>query len=146
MTPARSTGKVGGLSTTDRPRSVPMTSIASIADSTLSLFTDVAEQAARLSGCVQRLRAFSGATLVQTLVFGWLANPRASLHELTQMAAARGVTVSPQALDQRFTPRLAATLRHVLDAMLGHAVTSDPAAVPLFTRFSGIYLQDGTTV
>jgi hypothetical protein len=123
-----------------------MTSIATIADSVLSVFTDVAERAARLTGCVQRYRAFSGATLVQTLVFGWLASPSASLHQLTQMAAARGVVVSPQALDQRFTARLAATLRQVLEAMLSHTVTSDPAAVPLFARFRGIYLQDGTTV
>lgn len=123
-----------------------MTSIATVADHLRAVLHEVADEAARVTGCVQRVRAFSGATLVQTLVLGWLANPRASLHELTQMAAVRGVTVSPQALHQRFDARLAATLRQVLDAMLERAVTNDPAAVPLFERFSGIYLQDGTTI
>jgi hypothetical protein len=123
-----------------------MTSIATVADQLREVLGEVAEGAARVSSCVQRVRAFSGATLVQTLVLGWLANPRASLHALTQMAAVRGVTVSPQALHQRFDARLAATLRQVLDALLERAVTSDPAAVPLFERFSGIYIQDGTTI
>jgi DDE family transposase len=123
-----------------------MTSIATVADHLRELLNEVAEEAARMTGCVQRLRVFSGATLVQTLVLGWLANPRATLPELTQLAAVRGVTVSPQALHQRFDARLAATVRQVLAAMLHRAVTSDPAAVPLFERFSGIYLQDGTTI
>ena len=79
-------------------------------------------------------------------VFGWLAKPAASLHDLTQMAAVRGVSISAQALDQRFTPRLAETLRRVLAGVISHAITSDPAAVPLFERFSGIYVQDATSI
>ena len=118
-----------------------MSSIDSITDSLRSVLIDLSEQAARATGCVQRYRAFSGATLVQTLVFGWLAKPAASLHDLTQMAAVRGVSISAQALDQRFTPRLAETLRRVLAGVISHAITSDPAAVPLFERFSGIYVQ-----
>lgn len=123
-----------------------MSSIARLTDQVLDVLTEVADAAARVHGCIQRHRAFDGASLVQTLVCGWLAKPQASLHELTQVAAARGVTVSPQALQQRFTARLAATLRQVLDATLERAITSDPVAVPLFERFSGIYIQDGTTI
>jgi len=36
-------------------------------------------------------------------VFGWLANPQASVEGLAQAAAAVGVAISAQGLDQRFT-------------------------------------------
>lgn len=123
-----------------------MTSIVTIADHLIEAMTTLAEQAARATGCVQRYRVLSGAILVQTLVFGWLAKPHASLHDLTQTAAARGVTLSPQALDQRFTPALAATLQQVLAGLIQHAVGGSAPAIPLLERFSAIVIQDGTTL
>ncbi len=47
---------------------------------------------------------FTPSTLVQTLVFGWSASPAATVEHLAQMASRLGVEVSPQAIDQRFTP------------------------------------------
>jgi hypothetical protein len=41
---------------------------------------------------------FTASTLVQTLVFGWLAHPDATVEQLAQMAATVGVDVTPQAL------------------------------------------------
>ena len=73
-------------------------------DALLTLFIQDAEDAARRTGCVQRLRCFSGATLVRTLVFGFLHHPRATLTNLVTMAAVVGVTISPQGLAKRFTP------------------------------------------
>ncbi|MGH2615965.1 MAG: IS4 family transposase, partial [Thermomicrobiales bacterium] len=87
-----------------------MPSLAQVADARQHVLTTVAEEAARATGCVRRRRAFSGASWVQTLVFGCLGTPQPSLETLTQRAAARGVAVTPQALDQRFTPEAAACL------------------------------------
>ena len=53
-------------------------------DALLTLFIQDAEDAARRTGCVQRLRCFSGATLVRTLVFGFLHHPRATLTNLVE--------------------------------------------------------------
>ena len=55
-------------------------------------------------------------TLVQTLVFGWLAHPTATVEQLAQMADRVGVDVSPQAIDRRFTDATADLLRTVLSA------------------------------
>ena len=41
------------------------------------LLTHTADEAARECGLVQRNRKLTGSALVQTLVFGWLANPEA---------------------------------------------------------------------
>jgi len=110
------------------------------------LLTTVANTIARQTGFLRRRRKLTGAKFVQTLVFGWLAAPQATLEELAQTAAALGVPVSPQALDQRFTPQAADLLRRVLDAAVEQLVAADPVAVPLLRRFQGVYLLDSTTV
>lgn len=70
-----------------------MLTVARVATAMRRVLTEVADEAARASGCVRRVRRFSGATFVQTLVFGWLAHPAATLAQLCQMAATRGVVV-----------------------------------------------------
>ena len=57
---------------------------------------------------------FTPSTLVQTLVYGWLAYPTATVEQLAQMAGCLGVDVSPQAIDQRFTTATADLLQQVL--------------------------------
>ncbi len=54
---------------------------------------------------------FTPSTLVQTLVFGWWAEPDATLEQLAQMALRVGVEVSPQAIEQRFTTKTATLLQ-----------------------------------
>jgi hypothetical protein len=114
-----------------------------------SLFTEVAEALARETGVIQRQRQFSGANLVQTLIFGWLEHPAATLSQLTQMAALRGAVVTPQALDQRFTPALTRCLERFLAAAvatLADGLGGEPVAIPLLQRFSGVWIIDSTTI
>jgi hypothetical protein len=112
-----------------------------------TVFTQVADRAARESGFVQRESKITGNLFVQTLVFGWLRNPQAPLEELALTARHLGVPVSPQALDQRFGPRAAACLRQTLEAAVTHMITADPAALPLLQRFpGGVCLLDSTSV
>ena len=76
------------------------------------------------------LRAkFTPSTLVQTLVYGWLANPTASVGQLAQMAARVGVDVSPQAIDRRFTMTTATLLHQVLSASMEAAIAAEPKPV-----------------
>ncbi|HET8647668.1 MAG TPA: IS4 family transposase, partial [Vicinamibacteria bacterium] len=111
-----------------------------------AVLTVEADRAAQATGCVQRVRKFRGATLVQTLVFGWLAQPEATGTQLRQMGVRLGVVASLQALAQRFTPALAACLERVLEAALRQVVVSDPTVIPLLARFRGVYLLDSTTI
>ena len=77
---------------------------------------------------------FTPSTLVQTLVYGWLAHPTATVEQLAQMADRVGVNVSPQAIDQRFTTATATLLRSVLGASMHHAIAADPVAIPILQR------------
>ncbi len=89
-----------------------------------------AEDAAAQSGFVRRRSKLTGALFAQTLVFGWLSNPDATLGELSQTAAARGVRISPQGLDQRFTEAGAETMRRTLESAASQLVGGHPAVIP----------------
>lgn len=120
-----------------------ITALAPILQHHLSV---TAEAAARATGCVQRVRQFSGATLVQTCVLGFLEAPDASLSELCQLAAVRGVTITPQGLAQRFTPALAATLQTVLAALVQEVVAGPAVTIPLLQRFGQVWLLDTSVI
>jgi hypothetical protein len=123
------------------------TTIPEVTDALASVLTTTADDAARETGFVQRRSKLMGAGFVQTLTFGWLAKPEATLEDLAQTAAARGISITPQGLDQRFTRRGAACLRQVLEAAVTKVLTADPVAIPILERFvGGVWLLDSTTV
>jgi hypothetical protein len=110
------------------------------------LLTAEAEAVARSSGFVQRASKLSAPAFLQTLVFGWMADPDASVGQLVTMAGLRGVALTPQALEQRFTPRAVRLVEHVLARALALGVAADPVQVQLLNRFSAVWLQDSTVV
>jgi hypothetical protein len=120
--------------------------LTQVADALCRVLTNIADQAARPSGCIQRQRTFSGATLIQTLVFGWLHQPRATLEQLAQMAATVGVVVTPQGVDKRFTEALARCLKQVLEAAGAQVIASNQVVIPLLNRFTGVLIQDSSVI
>ena len=117
-----------------------------VATSMQDVLTTEADAIATETDFVKRQRKFTGATFAQTLVFGWLSNPDATLDELTQIAAALGLKISQQCLDQRFTQSSAAFLREVLEASVSKVISGEPSALEVLRRFSGVYLIDSSTV
>ncbi len=123
-----------------------MSNIPQVAEAMRSVLSTTADTAARQSGLVQRSSKLSGATFTQTLVLGWLNNPQATLGELTQTAAALGVAITPQGLDQRFTEAAAAALEQVLNAAVTQVIAAQPVAVPVLQRFASVSLLDSSTI
>lgn len=123
-----------------------MTSIPQVAQALTTVLTERANAAARSTGFIKRQRAFSGAQFVQTLVFGWLAQPQASYQDLVETATELGVSITPQGLAERLTLSAADCLLAVLQSAISQVVTADPVALPLLDRFSAVYIQDSTTI
>jgi hypothetical protein len=123
-----------------------MTTVAHLAQTLQTVLTSSANSAARATGFVQRQSKLTGAAFVQALVFGWLANPQASLEALAQAAVVAGVAISPQGLDQRFTEGAAVFLEQVLNAALRAVVAAEPVAIPLLERFTAVVLLDCSTI
>jgi hypothetical protein len=65
---------------------------------------------------------------------------------LVQFGADVGLQLTPQGLDERFTPASGDFLQALFDVALGQVVMADPVAVPLLERFRAINLEDSTLV
>ncbi len=123
-----------------------MTSIKHISQSMQQVLGEEADQAARATGFVQRTSKMGGAAFVQTLVFGWMSDPQATIEALAQTAVSVGVEISAQGLDQRFTEAGAACLKKVLEQAVSHIVQGDMPEISFLKRFTGVYIQDSTII
>ena len=125
-----------------------MTTIQQVSQKMPTILSSTADAAAQETRFVQRRSKLTGAKFAQTLVFGWLSSPQATLEELTQTAATLGVESTPQGLDQRFTRAAAACLERALSAAVGQMIDAEPVAIPTpgVQRFNGVYILDGSTI
>jgi hypothetical protein len=123
-----------------------MNIISQVAKGMQAILSCAADIIAQNSGFIQRLRKFTGSVFVQTLVFGWLSNPKATLEELSQTAATLGLSITPQGLDKRFTSVCANFLLKVLEAAVSVIIAQKPVAIQLLQRFSAVYIQDSSTI
>lgn len=112
-----------------------------------ALLIQDADAIGRSSGFIQRQRKFKGSSFAQSLIFGWQANPQASLEELCQSACASGVTISPQGLQERLNcPQAANFMRQLLERAVGYVVENQAGRTDLLARFAGVYIQDSTVI
>jgi hypothetical protein len=130
-----------------------MTTLADLAATLQTLFTSDATEAAHDTGFVRRARKLTGPLFAQTVTFGWLHDPAASLADLAALAADLGTPVSASAIDQRFGPAAAAFLQALLARTLHAADPADldpgPATAArgtLLDRFTAVYIDDSTTI
>src|SRR6266702_1876124 len=128
-------------------RSHLMSSVAYLSEQLFHLLEERADTVAKDTGCVQRTRKFSGASLLQTLVFGWQQHPDASLEQLASTAAVADVLVTDTAVHKRFTPQTAKFLHAMLEeacSLLMQAAHDAP--MPLLRRFSAVILEDSSSI
>lgn len=124
-----------------------MTSVAYVGEQLKRILEAGANDLAKQTGCIQRVRKFTGADLVQTLVFGWQQHPDASLEMLASTAEVRDVSVSDTAVDKRFTPQCAAFLHAVLEQMSTVVVqAAHDVPIKLLRRFSAVILEDSSGI
>ena len=123
-----------------------METISQIIPALQRVLINTAETLARPSGFMQRQVILTGSLFAQSLVFGWMSNPDATLDELAQIATSLGAPISPQGLDQRFTQPAANFLQQVLEAAIAEVISANPVAIPILARFSGVYLLDSSVI
>ncbi len=124
-----------------------MSSIPQVAEAIERVLTRSAKEVERETGFVQRSTAqLDGPIFAQTTVFGWMGNPEASYAQLRHVAASLDVSVSAQAIEQRFGAESAALLRELLQEAVGEVLCSEARAPELLSRFNGVYVQDGTII
>ena len=123
-----------------------MTTLPHLAATLQTVFTTTADTAARESGFIKRVRAFTGAQFLQTLVGTFLTTPAPTTEAFVDTAASLGVTITPQGFAARFTATAVTYLEQILCAALQQVITAIPRTTPLLARFSAVYLQDSTVI
>jgi hypothetical protein len=111
-----------------------------------TVLTTLANVFGRETGFIQRERKLNGSGYAQTLVFGWLGNPSATLDELCQTATILGIEITPQSLDDRFSQKGSELMLKLLETAVEKVITSEQVCIPLLQRFNGVYLQDSSTI
>lgn len=110
------------------------------------LFGNIAEEVGKATGIIVRKRKFTALSLARTFVLGFLRNPEASDEELAQIAVQCGADVTPQAVDQRHSPKLVAFLKELFCRATKMVVGSDKALAPLLERFTSVIVMDSSTI
>lgn len=123
-----------------------MTMIEQVATAMQDVLTTIAQRLARETSFVQRDSKLDGARFLQTLVFTYLADPDATLEQLTQTAAALDVDITPSGLTQRFSPAAATFLQRVLALAVQRVLAADPLAIPILEQFAGVFIEDSTII
>ncbi len=124
-----------------------MDSIAQVEQALTTLLEERANTLARETGCIKRQRKFSGASLVQTLLFSWQQHPHASLEQMASMAETADVSVTDTAIHERFTPECAEMLRRLLAEMSAVVVqAASPVPIAVLRRFEAVILEDSSVI
>jgi len=110
------------------------------------LFGPCAAEAAAESGVIVRQRKFTALSLARTLVLGFLQNPDASDEDLAQMAVQCGADVTPQAVEQRHSPKLVQFLEGLFRRASQMAFGSQRSLAPLLDRFASVTVLDSSTI
>lgn len=124
-----------------------MSSVAYVADQVQQILHERANVLAKETGCIVRVRKFTGATLLQTLVFGFQQHPDAGLEQLASIAQVGNVCVSDTAVHERFTESCAQFLHQVLEEMTSVVVqAAQDVPIKLLRRFSAVLLEDSSSI
>jgi hypothetical protein len=123
-----------------------MITLPRLAKALRKVFEVDAPELARSMGVVQRKRKLYGTKLALVLVLGWLHHPQAGSSALARFAGTLGVRISKQGIEEHWTYRTAEWLYEVLLRAIGTLLCAKAVAVPLLRRFSGVYLEDGSSV
>jgi hypothetical protein len=123
-----------------------MTTVTELHETVQRVLIRAAEAVAHTTRFTKRRSKLTGPAFVQTLVFGWLSQPHATLEELAQTATALGVPITPQGLDGRFTREASDFLLSVLQRAVYEKIEAEPVGVEALSRFRGVYLLDASQV
>lgn len=123
-----------------------MTTLPQLATTLQTVFTTTADAAARESGFVKRVRAFTGAQFVHTLLGAYLTSASPTTEDFVDTAASLGISITPQGFAARFTATAAVFLEQILSAALQQLITASPRSIPILERFSAVSIQDSTVL
>ena len=120
--------------------------VAKVGGALQHLFGSIADEVGAATGIIVRQRKFSALSLARTFVLGFLQNPEASDEDLAQIALTCGVDVTPQAIEQRHTPKLVAFFEQLFRRAVKVVVASNQSLAEILERFASVIILDSTSI
>jgi hypothetical protein len=120
--------------------------IEKVRDALQGTFLRCAEEANERTAAVKRRRKFTPPTLAQAFILALLQNPKASHDDIASIAAGSGVNLSPQAIEQRYSPSLTAFFKVLFEKMAQQIVASEETLAPILSRFTEVILIDSSVI
>lgn len=89
----------------------------------------------------------NGSNFAETLVFGFLKNPKMSYRQMSQSGALSGLEITAQGLEQKFSDRSAKFMQVMLENAVSQLIkTWLNKENKLLDRFPRIHIQDGSVI
>lgn len=124
-----------------------MTNIAQVSTALQNVLGSQADALAQQKEFVRRKVKVTGSNFAQTLVFGFLNNPKMSYREMQQAAGLSNLEISGQGLEQRFNEASANFMKALLENAVQQMISSScDVDLDLLNRFSKIHIQDGSVI
>lgn len=95
---------------------------------------------------VKRRRCFCPRTLAQTFILALLQKPTANDADIAAVAATLGVSVTPQAIEQRYSARLATFFQNLFAQIATSKLRVSEPLCELFRRFTEVIAIDSTVI
>jgi hypothetical protein len=105
-----------------------------------------AEALGRETGFVKRASKLGASDFVLSVVCGVMGAPKTSYTHLCQTAKVIGVEISPQGLEQRFTPEANQLLHGVLQKMIIQRISGSPTRLAILQHFKGVFIRDSSCI
>jgi len=123
-----------------------MFQLAKAGEAIQTFFQRTADRLARVSGFVQRASKITGAHWIQTLTFGFIETPDATLNQLAQVSTDLGVPVTAQGLQDRMTDEAVAFLQAMFSESLKLFRQEQSLPVEVLERFSAVDVLDSSAI
>lgn len=121
-----------------------MNSVAYVHRLVQRLFEEDAPRLARQAGMRQRKVSFTHLALL--LVLGWWQQPRSGPSALARFAGGLGETLSKQAIDDRWSPRMADWLLALLQQAVQYVVSRQTGFPDWMKPFPAVWAEDGSSI
>jgi len=117
-----------------------------VAETLQCLFGSELDELGTQTKVIKRQRAFSGMTLMRTLVLTFLKHPQATPADFKKTADQLGVHVSKAAIVKRFSDELITFLEAFLQRTLAMALAVEPTTHKWLSTFTAVFIGDATSL
>jgi len=111
-----------------------------------ALFGDIAAKIASETNFIQRSRKITALDFLLAVALGFLNNKNGTLETIVENFEQQGIKITAQGVSKRFTKQAAEFFKQMIATACVLLVGANVEILPLTRRFTGVYVEDCTTV